>query len=232
MQLKWNFPSTIRRYRISDESGQLHGDFSTDATMLAQSRFLQFFLTAAAGRGRFGAVLVQGLAWVLAALVLGWVVAGWFWEVVAPKATPGLEPAVAELDYQTAAKAIVTRHLLGKASSDGDEGQPDEASVHFRLMGVMTSTPKAAGFAILTEEGKPSVAVVEGETFAPGVTLVEILPGRVRLRIGERVETIEMKERTEPLTTPTVGATAEENFGKTRSSPPEANRPRPGERRP
>lgn len=63
----------------------------------------------------------------------------------------------------------------------------------------MTTSLERAGFAILAEEGKPPLAAIEGETFQPGVTLVEVLPGAVRLKIEERVESIQMTEVKEAL---------------------------------
>jgi hypothetical protein len=62
----------------------------------------------------------------------------------------------------------------------------------------MTASPEMAGFAILAEEGKPPLAALEGETFQPGVTLLEILPGRVRLKFEDRVESIEIMETATP----------------------------------
>lgn len=83
----------------------------------------------------------------------------------------------------------------------------------------MTTSPGAVGFAILTEEGKPPVAAVEGEVFQPGVTLLEVLPGQVRLKIEDRVETIEMNE--------TVPAPAEAPRPKLTTGPKLITAPRP-----
>jgi hypothetical protein len=145
------------------------------------------------GRWRFSQspTLIRVLAWILAALVVGWVLAGWFWQLASPDATPQFETAPL-LDHQAAATAVVSRHLFGRPSSGGDEKGGVSVGVRLNLLGAMTASPEAAGFAILAEEGKPPMAVVEGETFMPGATLLEVLPGRVRLSVGERVETIEM----------------------------------------
>lgn len=95
------------------------------------------------------------------------------------------------LDHQAAAKAVASRHLFGQSSA-GDETGGERGGVQLKLLGAMTASPEAAGFAIIAEEGKPSMAAVEGETFMPGVTLLEVLPGQVRVKFGERIETIEM----------------------------------------
>jgi hypothetical protein len=136
-------------------------------------------------------VAIRTGAWVCAALVVGWVGANWFWQLAAPDTAPRLE-AASLLDHQAAAKAVASRHLFGRPSSGGDEAGGERAGINLRLLGAMTASPEAAGFAILAEDGKPAVPALEGETFMPGVTLLEVLPGQVRVKIGERVETIEM----------------------------------------
>lgn len=138
--------------------------------------------------------LVRAGAWLLAVLVVGWVVVGWFWGIIAPEVAPQVESAPLR-DHQAATNAIASRHLFGRASSAGDEAGSEYGRVNLRLLGAMTSSPEAMGFAILAEEGKPSVAAIEGETFMPGVTLVEIMPGKVRVKIGDREEIIEMAKQ-------------------------------------
>lgn len=151
----------------------------------------------AAGRWRLSQspALIRALAWILAALVVGWVFAGWFWQLAAPDSAPQFQAAPV-LDHQAAATAVVARHLFGGSSSGGDEKGGERGGVSLNLLGAMTASPEAAGFAILSENGKPPMAAVEGETFMPGATLLEVLPGRVRVSIGERVETIEMMKST------------------------------------
>lgn len=143
--------------------------------------------------GRLGSspVAIRAGARLLAALVVGWVIANWFWQLAAPDTAPRLEAAQL-LDHQAAAKAVASRHLFGRPSSGGDEAGGERTGVNLRLLGAVTASPEAAGFAILAEDGKPSVPALEGETFMPGVTLLQVLPGQVRVKIGERVETIEM----------------------------------------
>jgi hypothetical protein len=166
-------------------------EVNTLATMLAISRFLPANAANMFGRLSLSPKLIRAGAWALAALVVGWVLANWFWQLAAPDATPRLETA-ALLDHQAAAKVVASRHLFGQPSSAGDESGGERSEIQLKLLGAMTASPEAAGFAILAEEGKPSVAAVEGETFMPGATLLQVLPGQVRVKIGERVETIEM----------------------------------------
>ncbi|MBI4997750.1 MAG: hypothetical protein HZC22_12840 [Rhodocyclales bacterium] len=159
--------------------------------MLAISSLLPGNAAAVLGRMGSSPTTIRAGAWFVAALVVGWVVASWFWQIAAPDTAPRLEEAPL-LDHQAAAKAVTSRHLFGRTSSGGDEAGGERGGINLRLLGAMTASPEAAGFAILAEDGKPSLAAVEGETFMPGVTLLQVLPGRVRVKIGERVETIEM----------------------------------------
>jgi hypothetical protein len=179
MLLKWN---------LSADSSMVFSfpgaEFATLATMIALTRFLP-------GPMRLSPALIRAGAWLGAALVVGWVLASWFWQLAVPGGTPGVEPAPVP-DHESAAKAVVSRHLFGRASSGGDDQGAGHGEVNLKLLGAMTASREAAGFAILAEEGKPSLAAVEGETFLPGVTLLQVLPGQVRLKVGDRVETIEM----------------------------------------
>lgn len=177
--------------------------------MLAISRILPGNAAAVFGRLGSSPATIRAGAWLLAALVIGWVVASWFWQMAAPDTAPRLEAAPL-LDHQAAAKAVASRHLFGRPSSGGDEAGGDRTGINLRLLGAVTASPEAAGFAILAEDGKPSVAAVEGETFMPGVTLLQVLPGQVRVKIGERVETIEMinSENTSARTPPGEPAAA------------------------
>lgn len=166
-------------------------DADTLAEMLAIFRDLPGNIAAMQARLALPPAIARAGAWLLAALVIGWIVSGWFWQIVSPDVAPRLEKAPLP-DHQAAVQAIVARHLFGRAPTAGD-GQPGEASgVNFRLLGAMTGSADRAGFAVLAEDGKPSLAAVEGEEIKPGVTVLEILPGKVRLKLGDRVETIEM----------------------------------------
>jgi hypothetical protein len=201
--------------------------------MLAISRFLPGNIAAWRGRLSLSPAQIRVGAWILAALVVGWVFANWFWQIAAPDTAPRIEAAV-QLDHQSAAKVVASRHLFGQSSA-GDESSGERGAIQLKLLGAMTASPEAAGFAILAEEGKPSMAVVEGETFMPGATLMEVLPGQVRVKIGERVETIEMTKSDN-----TAGISSEESPavaaqvapGGRNASARSVSRPRPESTRP
>jgi len=181
------------------------------ATMLAMSRFLPVKLPVLAEKFPSPLVLVRAGAWLIAALVVGWVVSGWFWKIAAPDVAPQTEKAPIP-DLQSAARAIALRHLFGRSSSSGDEAGNQSGRVNLSLLGAMTSVPGSAGFAILADGGNPAMAVVEGETFLPGMTLVEILPGKVRVKVGEREEFIEMTKQPS-MQRPTSEADSANNSG-------------------
>lgn len=115
-------------------------------------------------------------------------------------------------DYQAMANAVATRRLFGGNADSGAEGG-EPAAAAFRLQGAMTGSVWGRGFAILSEGDKASIPAMEGETIRPGVTLLEVLPGKVKLKINERTEILEMKEaadmqgseeragKSEPITT-------------------------------
>lgn len=177
--------------------------------------------------------VVRAVSWLLAALLVGWVVSAWFWQIVAPDVAPRIEKAPLP-DHQAAVQAVAARHLFGRASSAGDGMGGESGGLNFRLLGAMTGSAERAGFAVLAEDGKPSLAAVEGEVIKPGVTLLEILPGKVRLKVGDRIETIEMTKSAntdgivsgEPqLSEP--APVADRNAIKRLDSPPRMERQRP-----
>lgn len=190
--------------------------------MLAILKFLPDSVTAGRWRLSPPPTLIRVVAWFLVALVVGGVLASWFWQLAAPDAAPRSEAAPIP-DHQSAATAVVSRHLFGRPSAAGDEAGGERSGVSLRLLGAMTASPEVAGFAILAEEGKPSMAVVEGETFIPGTTLLEVLPGRVRVKSGERVETIEMTKS---------ATTSQPSLGERAGGGRPGNGPRPQEFRP
>jgi hypothetical protein len=219
--LKWNLTADFSMVFSS-----IGAEFATLATMLALTRFLPGHAAATRGPIRLPPALVRAGSWLGVALVIGWVLANWFWQLAAPGAAPGIE-ATSVPDHESAAKAVVSRHLFGRTSSGGDDQGRGSGEVNFKLLGAMTASRNVAGFAILAEEGKPSLAAVEGETFLPGVTLLQVLPGQVRLKVGDRVETIEM---TKPSSLPPQSVPGEPVVGSIGSQPTvprHPERPRP-----
>lgn len=208
-------------------------DADTLAEMLAVFRDLPGNIAAVQARLALPPKVVRAVSWLLAALLVGWVVSVWVWQIVAPDVAPRIEKAPLP-DHQAAVQAVVARHLFGRTSSAGDGLAGESGGLNFRLLGAMTGSADRAGFAVLAEDGKPSLAAVEGEVIKPGVTLLEILPGKVRVKVGDRVETIEMTKsaNTDGIVSgePQVSApatVAERNAIKRLDPPPRMERQRP-----
>lgn len=129
------------------------------------------------------------VAWAGAALLTAWVLSGWFWGAMTPGVQEGAARTPSPAEPVVAAQAVAARHLLG-----GDAGSNPAGTPQFQLLGAMTASGKAPGFAILAENGKSPQVVVEGETFTPGVKLLQVLPRQVRLETTDRVETLELRD--------------------------------------
>jgi general secretion pathway protein C len=123
---------------------------------------------------RGGMAVVVGVSWLSSLTLAAWIASGWFWDRAAPAIVQ--LPTTSLVDPVAASQAIASRHLMGVATvqSTGSEGNNS-----YRLLGLMTSSPGAPGFAILAEGGKGSLVVVEGEEIAPGLKLMKILPDQV-----------------------------------------------------
>jgi hypothetical protein len=137
-------------------------------------------------------VLTVAAAWCLTLLVVGWIVAGWFWDMTAP--APLSVPVTGSADPLQAAHAVAARHLMGTAKSASASGAA-AGGANYHLLGVMTSSGGSPGFAILAEEGKPPSPVVEGEEVAAGILLQRITPRAVELRRQGTTETVELREK-------------------------------------
>jgi hypothetical protein len=137
------------------------------------------------------AKLASSIAWLFSLIVLGWVLSSWFWQVFSPESAPHSEVATSS-DYQAMANSVVTRHLFGK-DSQVDGANHEQTSQDFKLQGAVTGSIWGPGFVILSDGDNGSIPVVVGETVRPGVTLLEIMPGKAKLKINDQVEVLEMK---------------------------------------
>jgi general secretion pathway protein C len=117
---------------------------------------------------------------VLVAL-LAWLGARVFWSFAAPAAP---EPAIAvDTDPTRVAQAVAARHLFGEAPEQGTRAAGTASAA--KLYGVVAPTRKGrAGIAILSIQGKPAVAVREGEELASGLTLHRVFVRSVEINQG------------------------------------------------
>ena len=129
-------------------------------------------------------------AWTAVFLLAAWIIAGWLWDLAAP--APYAPPLAASADAQKAADAVAARHWFGSAAVAPGTG---EHAASYQLLGAMTGSGNKPGFAIISENGRPPVPVLEGEEFAPGVRLERVLPRAVELRRQGTTERLELPEK-------------------------------------
>lgn len=128
-------------------------------------------------------------AWLAVIAVGAWLLAGWLWLLGAPPVfvappAPLVEPAAA-------AAAVAERHWFGGTSA---ASTAESGSGRFRLFGAMTGHDGRPGMAVIGEDGKSALPVIEGEEFAPGVRLQRVLPRAVELRRQGRDERLELND--------------------------------------
>jgi hypothetical protein len=116
--------------------------------------------------------IATGSVWGISFLLAAWIVSGWLWDRIAPAAL--YFSPVLETDPVAAAHSVAARHLLGVPNTQSTSGDtPGRTS--FRLLGLMTASGRWPGFAILSQGGKESLVVMEGEEIVPGVSLLKVL---------------------------------------------------------
>jgi general secretion pathway protein C len=130
--------------------------------------------------------------WLTALFVLTWLSAQWFWRANAP--APVALPTQSVSDPLLAAQAIASRHLMGE-SQLAKPGIATQANSQFQLVGSMTASKGRKGFAVIAEDGKLPVSVVEGEELSPGITLSKVFPNKVEITRQGRIETIEINDK-------------------------------------
>ena len=130
--------------------------------------------------------------WLGVLLILTWLSAAWFWRANAPDSV--VLPTQTISDPLLAAQAIASRHLMGE-SQQAKPGTAAQMNTQFQLTGAMTASKGRPGFAILSEDGKTPIPVVEGEELAPGVTLTKVFANKVEISRQGRTETLEINDK-------------------------------------
>ncbi len=145
------------------------------------------------------------LATVAAATLLAFVIAHWFWRVVAPAPVATPPPALAD----GSAALLAAAPLFGGAASvaAADRGVPLSAASapgDFKLLGVIAGRD-GSGQALIRLADRGPVLVAAGQDVSPGVRLDAVYADRVR--ISGRGETREILLRHPvPLATPVTAA--------------------------
>lgn len=102
----------------------------------------------------------------LSALILGVLLANWFWVLFAPHAT--FTAAVPERPA-----GLEAGRLFGVVQSS-DPASQGIALPNVQLLGVFAASAGKTGFAVLKLDDKRQVGVAEGEEVASGTRLVEV----------------------------------------------------------
>ena len=111
----------------------------------------------------------------LAALtLLGFVLAYWTWQWLAPEPQPR-----ATHGNGISAKASGADTLFGSAPANA--GATTQSSSSVKLLGVAAASGERYGHAVLQADGKKVLAVREGEEVLPGITLAEVWSDHVVL---------------------------------------------------
>lgn len=143
------------------------------------------------------------LVWVLtvaALAVLALVLARWTWALLAPSGEAAAPSrAVAE------GRGEVARTLFGTAPIASQTAAPTASAI--KLLGVVAAAGGHAGYALLQLEGKPTMAVREGEDVVDGVHLQEVTSDRVVLERNGIAETLALPVNRAPMQTLTPQAT-------------------------
>ena len=138
------------------------------------------------------------LVWVLtvaALALLALVLARWTWALLAPP-TEAAAPSSAVGD----GRAEAARALFGNAPAASQAAAAATSSA-IKLLGVVAANGGHGGYALLQLEGKPTVAVREGEAVADGVRLQQVSSDHVVLERSGVAETLALPVNRAPMQT-------------------------------
>jgi len=126
--------------------------------------------------------------------ILAWLGTSIFWTLTTAQTTPPLllSPNALETEPRKAAQLVVARHIFGEVAT---AAPVTVAPTDIRLSGVIAAQhPGQMALAILALEGKPAVAVREGDEVAPGITLSRVQPRQVELLRGGQTQVLTLPE--------------------------------------
>ena len=133
--------------------------------------------------------------WLGVLFILTWLSAEWFWRANAPD--PVVLSTQTISDPLVAAQSIVSRHLMGDSPRLAVNSSA-QLNDQFQLTGAMTASKGRLGFAILSEDGKIPVPVLEGEELAPGIVLFKVFATGVEIRRQGHTEFLELNDKAAP----------------------------------
>lgn len=142
----------------------------------------------------------------VSALVLGVVLAKWFWIFLAPQTTFTASSALTSSSQDEG-------RLFGIVQTAGP-ASPSSSLPNIQLIGVFTASTGRRGFAIMKIDTKSQLGVAEGEDAAPGTKLVKVHADHVIL------ERAGMKHRVDMINKPADSTQAYKSTGTTVANKP------------
>jgi len=140
------------------------------------------------GRTNLAQTALVSLLSLIAAALLGAVLAYWTWAWFAPRPEPRIEASAAQSGSLAAAGSI-----FGNVPRNQAAAAP--TGIAIKLLGVVAAAGGRRGYSIVQLEGKSILAVHEGEDVAPGIRLAEVHADHVILERSGVREKLALPER-------------------------------------
>lgn len=137
---------------------------------------------------RSGGRLLSVLAWSLAIGSSAWAASDLFWRFAAPRAV--VLPVASPAEPRQAADVIASRHLLGQASRENTVAPVAAVASRFTLQAVVSGTRERTGWAVISTDGGPQQAYLEGQALSPGVSLTRVAADHVELDVSGARQTL------------------------------------------
>lgn len=151
----------------------------------------------------------------VSALVLGVLLAKWFWIFLAPQATFTASSPVHSTQQEDG-------RLFGIVQTTGSAHQ-DSTLPNMQLIGVFTANSGKRGFAVLKIDAKKQIGVAEGDEAAPGTKLIKVHADHVILERSGTKHRVDMVNKTADSTQayqPAKTASPNKSAGSTQAKKP------------
>jgi general secretion pathway protein C len=149
-------------------------------------------------RQNFAQTAMVTLTTVGALVLLGLVAAYWSWSWLAPRQEARVQAAA-----DVGGRVTSANGLFGNLERGRNIVAPTGIAV--RLLGVVAASGNRRGYAMLQNEAKQILVVLEGEDISPGIRLAEVAADHVVLDRGGFRETLVWPKKppaTEPMVPP------------------------------
>ena len=139
-------------------------------------------------RSSLAQTVLVSLVTLAALVVLGLTLAYWTWSWFAPRAEPRVQ-SVAE----SVGNASSAGGLFGNVPRSRTAAAP--TGIAIKLLGLVASSRRESGYAVVQLEAKENRAVREGEDIAPGIRLAEVHTDHIILERNGVRETLAWPEK-------------------------------------